>query len=136
MPVCWKLGEEYCLKWPETWLFRSAVYITSIIEKLIITHQEPIESTKVWILLGCPSKYCNYTSKRKLGRFPHSPWPPSPQWITFLILISQKILWNMKDVEFDFRVDYILVLFPVLWIINVQFTNIGFLNFQCLYFQN
>ena len=40
-----------------------------MIEKLIITHQEPIEGIKVWILhgypcniLGFPSKYCNYTS--------------------------------------------------------------------------
>ena len=52
--------------------------------KLIITHQEPIEGIKVWLLLGYlsdipgyPSKYCNYTSKRKLGRYLHSP-PPSP----------------------------------------------------------
>ena len=43
-----------------------AVFITCIIEKLIITHQEPIEGIKVWILLGYPSKYCNYTSKRNL----------------------------------------------------------------------
>ena len=51
---------------------------TCIIEKLIITHQEPTEGIQVWILLGYASnilgyasKYCNYTSKRKLGRFPH-----------------------------------------------------------------
>ena len=44
---------------------------------------EPIEGIKVWILLGYPSnilgfpsKYCNYTSKKKLGWFPHSPRPP------------------------------------------------------------
>ena len=56
------------MKWPETSLFNRAVYRTCIIEKLIITHQEPIESIKVWILLGYPSKilgysskYCNYT---------------------------------------------------------------------------
>ena len=56
-----------------------------IIDKLIITHQEPIEGIKVWILLGYPcnvlgypSKYCNYTSKSKLGRFSHSPKPPHP----------------------------------------------------------
>ena len=59
-------------------LFRRVVFITSIIEKLIITHQEPIEGIKVWILLGClcnifgyPSKYSNYTSNKKLGWFPH-----------------------------------------------------------------
>ena len=41
------------------------------------THLEPIEGIKVWILLGYPSnipgypsKYCNYTSKKKLGGFP------------------------------------------------------------------
>ena len=49
-----------------------------------MTHQEPTEGKKVWILLGYvfnilgyPSKYCNYTSKKKLGRFPHSPGPCS-----------------------------------------------------------
>ena len=26
-------------------------------------------------ILGSPSKYCNYTSKRKLGQFPHPPPP-------------------------------------------------------------
>ena len=36
---------------------------------------------------------------------------------------------NIKDVEFDFRMGCILVLFPFLWIINVQFTNFGFLKF-------
>ena len=34
--------------------------------------------------------------------------PPS-QWITFLPFISQKILLNIKDVEFDFRMGCILV---------------------------
>ena len=50
------------------------VYVTCIIEKLLITHQEPIVGQKVWILLGYqsnmlgyPSKYSNYTSKKKLG---------------------------------------------------------------------
>ena len=61
-------------------LFRRGVHITCIIEKLIITYHEPIEGIKVWILLvypsnilGYPNKYCNYTSKKKLGQFPHSP---------------------------------------------------------------
>ena len=70
--------------------------MTCIIEKLIITHQEPIEDIKVWILLGYtsnilgytsnilgytsnilgyPSKYCNNTSKKKLGWVPNSPCP-------------------------------------------------------------
>ena len=77
-------------------LFRRAFFITCIIEKLIITHKEPIKGMKVWILLGYPSnilgypsKYCNYTSKKKFGQFPTLPWPP-PQWITFLPFISKK----------------------------------------------
>ena len=75
-------------------------------------HKEPIEGIKVWLLLGYPSnilgypsKYWNYSSKMKLGWFPHSP----PQWITFLIFTSQKILLNIKDVEFDFRMGSIIV---------------------------
>ena len=47
----------------------------SIILKLIIAHQEPIEGIEVWILLEYPSKYCNYTCKKKLGRFAHPPCP-------------------------------------------------------------
>ena len=85
-----------------------------IIEKVIITHQEPRESMKVWLLLeyisyilGYPSKYCDCTSKRKLGRFPHS--TPAPPVDNFLIFISQKILLNIKDLEFDFRMSCILV---------------------------
>ena len=131
------------MKWPETSLLRRVVYITRIIEKLIITHQKPIEGIKVWILLGYPrnqlgypSKYCNYTFKKKLGRFPHSPWLPT-QWIdNFLKVISQKILLKIKDLKFDFRMGYILVLFMFLQIIKVQFTNFGFLHFKFVYFQN
>ena len=37
-----------------------AVFITSIREKLIITHQEPIEGIKLWILLGYPSNILGY----------------------------------------------------------------------------
>ena len=97
-------------------------------------HKEPIEGITVWLLIGYPSnilgylsKYWKYTSKTKLGRFPISPGPP-PQWITFLP-ISQKKLLNINDVEFDFRMGCTLVLFPFLWIINMQFTYFGFLNF-------
>ena len=39
------------------------VYITSIIEKLIITHKEPIEGIKAWILLGYPSNIFGYPRK-------------------------------------------------------------------------
>ena len=41
--------------------------------------------------------------------------PPPPQWITFLIVISQKILLNIKDVEFEFTIGCILFLFQFLW---------------------
>ena len=74
------------------------------------------------------SKYWNYTSKKQFGQLPYSP-SPSAQWITFLLFISQKFLLNIKDVECDFRMCCILVLFLFLWIINFQFTNFGFLNF-------
>ena len=59
--------------------------------------------------------------------------PPGPQWITFLISISQKILLIIKDVQFDFRMCCASLLytylFPFLWIINLQFTNYAFLIF-------
>ena len=99
MPVGWKLFEEKALKGLEMSLF-----ITCIIEKLIITHQEPIEGIKVWLLLrhpcnilGYPSKYCNYTSKKKLGWFPHS-----LHWITILIFISQKNIIEHKSCRIRF----------------------------------
>ena len=127
-----KMWEEWALQWPETSLFRKAVFKTCIIEKLIIIHQEPIEGMKLWILLGYPTKYCNYTSKKKLGRFPPFPLPPPPVDNFFNIHLTKnivKILFNIKDLGFVFRMGSILVLFPFLWIINVQFTNYGFLNF-------
>ena len=47
------------------------------------------------------------------GNYDGSPISPRiPQSITFLIFISQKILLNIKHVEFDFRMGCILVLFP------------------------
>ena len=77
-------------------LFMQAVYIICIIEKLIITHQEPIEGIKVWILLGYPSKYCNKTSKKKLGWFP-IPQSPPPQWITFFnINLTKNIIEHKR----------------------------------------
>ena len=117
------------------WHFSGVQFLkqVGIIENLIITHQKPIEAIKCGYpchKLGYPSKYCNYTSKMKLGQFPKSHIPPAtPQWITFLIVILQKILLNIKDVEFVFRMGCILVLFMFLQIINVQFTNFRFLNF-------
>ena len=81
--------------------FQELFFITCIVEKFIITYQEPIEGIKVWILLRFPcnilwnpSKYFNYTSKKKLGLFFHSPC--QPQWITFLIVISQKNIIDDK----------------------------------------
>ena len=56
--------------------------------------------------------------------------PPFPPPRTFLILISQKILLNIKDIAFDFRMGCILALFLFLRIINVQFKNFGFFYFQ------
>ena len=53
---------------------------------------------------------------------------PGGQWITFLPF-SQKILLNIKNVEYDFRMGCIHVLLPFLWIINLQCTNFRFLNF-------
>ena len=63
---------------------------TSLLRRVVVLQKnESIEGTntsrtnrrhKGWILLGYPSntpeypsKYCNYTSKRKLGLFPHFP---------------------------------------------------------------
>ena len=64
-----------------------------------------------------------------------SPIPQAPpQWITFLPFISQNILLNIKDVEFDFSMGCILVLFPFLWIINVLCTNfLDFWNFDLIF---
>ena len=79
----------------------SGFYNTSITEKLIITHQEPIEGIKVCILLGYPcnilgypSKYSNYTSKKKFGHFPHSPC--HPQWIFFNGHLTKNIIEHKR----------------------------------------
>ena len=61
--------------------------------------------------------------------------PIPPQWITFLPFISQFFLLKIKDVEFHFRMGCILVLFPFLWIINIQFTNVWCLNFYFFIFK-
>ena len=108
-------------------LFKRAVYITCIIKKLIITHQEPIEGIKVWILLGYPRNILDIQVNTVItlprGNYDSFPTPP-PQWITFLIFIPQKILLNIKDVEFDFRLGCILVLFPF------------FMNNKCAIYKN
>ena len=49
-------------------------------------------------------------------------------YLTFLIFISQKILLNIKDVWFHFRMGSMFFLLPFLWIRNLQFTNCGFLK--------
>ena len=95
-------------------LSRRAVYLTCIIKKIIITHQEPIEGIKVWILLGYPRNILDIQVNTviALPRGNYDSFPIPPQWITFLIFIPQKILLDIKDVEFDFRLGCIFVLFP------------------------
>ena len=78
-------------------------------------------------ILGYPRKYWNYNSKKQFAWFPHFPRSP---WINFLPFISQFFLLNIKNEDFDFRMGCILVLFLFLWIINVQFTNLGFFIFK------
>ena len=121
-----KLGEEQAFECWKMSLFRSAVFITCIIQKLIITQQEPIEGIKVWILLGYPSnilgypgKYCNYISNKKLGRFPHSPPPPVDN---FLNIHLMKNIIEHKRCGICFRMGHILVLFT-------QCTNLGIFIF-------
>ena len=82
-------------------------------------YQEPIEDIKVYILvgypcniLGYPSKYCNNTSNKKLRLFPHSPWTQPVD--NFFNSLLTKILLNITDVEFNFRMGCILVLSPFL----------------------
>ena len=62
---------------------------------------------KVWILLEYPSNIDNF----------------------FNISHTKNIIVILKDVEFDFRMGCILILFPFLWIIKLQFTIYGFLDF-------
>ena len=73
-------------------------------------------------ILRYPSIYWNYSSKTKLGLFPHS----LCQVDNFFTLYPPKNIIEHKDVEFNFRMGCIHALFPFLWIINVQFTNFGF----------
>ena len=135
MPIGWKLWEELALKWLEMSLFKRAVYINMYYIKIynytLRTNYHSIECIQVWILLGYQSNIFgypvntgNYTSKRKLGWFPTSLRPT--QLVTFFNILK-KILINIKDVIFDFKMGCILVLFSYLWIINVQFTNFDFL---------
>ena len=145
MPVGWKLWEAQALKWPETWLFRRAVYINMYYRKMYNyttkTNYDSIECIQVWMLLGYPSNILgypinsgNYTSKRKLWWFPTSPRPPPVG--NFLIFIWQKILFNIKNVEFDFSMGCILDLFLFLWIRNLKFKNFWSFNFWFFNDQN
>ena len=61
------------------------------------------------------------------------PFPPVDNFFT--LHLTKKILLNIKHVEFDSSMGCILVLFPFLSIINVQFSNFGFLNSRFFYFQ-
>ena len=84
-------------------------------------------------ILGYPSKYWNYTSKKQFGWFPHSPrLPPVDKFFTLHLTF---FLLKIKDVNFDFRMGCILVLFPFLLIINVEFTDFGFWIFEFWIFE-
>ena len=48
-----------------------------------------------------------------------------PQWITFLPFISQNILLKIKDVEFDFSMGCILVLYKYMGCILVLYKYMG-----------
>ena len=57
----------------------------------------------MWILLGYTSnilgylsKYCNYTSRRKLGRFPHTPPGPTPSDNFFNIHLKENIIEHKR----------------------------------------
>ena len=57
-----------------------------------------------------------------------SPIPPAPPPADNFFTLHHTIFFlNIKDVEFYFRMGCILVLFPFLWIINMQFMNFLFL---------
>ena len=78
-------------------------------------------------ILRYPSKYCNYTSKKQFGRFPHSLRPhPVDNFFTLHLTI---FFIEHKRCRIRFRMGCILILFSFLWIINVKFTNFVFLNF-------
>ena len=62
----------------------------------------------------------------ELGQFPHSPWPVD----NFFTLHLTSNIVKPKDVEFNFRIGCILVLFLFLWIINVQFMIFEFFIFK------
>ena len=76
------------------------------------TSNHLIECIQVWILPGYPINTGNYTSKRKLGRFPTSPRLP-PVGNFFNIHLNKNII-EQKNLEFYFRIGYILVVFPFL----------------------
>ena len=83
------------------------------------THQEQIEGIKGGYCLDIQVIHLDIQVNTVItlprGNYDGSPISPnSPRWITFLLFILQKILilLNIKDVEFDFRMGYILVVFP------------------------
>ena len=64
-------------------------------------------------ILGHPSKYRSYTSNNLDGS-PILPGPPSTVDNFFTLHLTKKKILNIKDVEFDFRMGCILVLFQFL----------------------
>ena len=81
MPVGLKLGGAGFLV-PENVTFQEGGIDNMYYRKINNYTSRTNKGIKVWILLGYtsnilgyPSKYCNNTSKKKLGWFPHSPCP-------------------------------------------------------------
>ena len=72
-------------------------------DKWIITYQEPIEGIKVWLLLGYPSKFWNYTPKKQFGWFPHS---PRPSFNFHRKLIFFVMLVRMSSIRFNNNWNY------------------------------
>ena len=69
----------------------------------------------MWLLLDIQVIYLDIQVNTEITpprqNWDRSPIPPRtpPQWITFLLFVLQKILLNIKDVEFDFRMGCIPV---------------------------
>ena len=68
------------------------------------THKEPIEGTKVWLLLRYPNNIqyldIQVNTVITLPRGNRDGSPFTKKFVNFLPFILQKILLNIKDVEF------------------------------------
>ena len=129
------------MKWPETWLFRRAVYINMYYWKIYNytsrTNYHSIEYIQVWILLGYPSNILgypintgNYTSKKKLGRFPTIPRPP-PVSNFFNIHLKKNIIQYKSC-----RIRFYSGLYTCPMNNKREIYKFGFLNFWFFDFQN